>query len=66
MQGDNIKYYKSLLETMRGKKYATQYENLLQEIKKLALKRPAIVKWMEGKIPTKVIYIKGKIVSIVL
>lgn len=37
-----------------------------EEIKKIALERPTIVKWLEGKAPTKVIYVKGKIVSIVL
>ena len=36
------------------------------EVKKLSLIRPVIVKWLDGKTPSKVIYVKGKIVSIVL
>ena len=37
-----------------------------EEVKKFALDRPAVKKWLEGKIPIKVIYVPGKIVNIVL
>ncbi|MBP9760960.1 MAG: class I tRNA ligase family protein [Candidatus Magasanikbacteria bacterium] len=37
-----------------------------EEAKRLAFVEPNVVKWMEGKEPKKVIYIKGKLVSIVV
>ncbi len=37
-----------------------------EEVKQIALARPIIIKWLEGKLPSKVIYVKEKIVSIVL
>lgn len=36
------------------------------EIKKLALTSEKVQKWLEGKAPKKVIYVKGKLVSIVI
>jgi leucyl-tRNA synthetase len=36
------------------------------EIKKTAVERPNIARWLEGKTPKKVIYVQGKIISIVL
>ena len=35
-------------------------------IKKTALERPLVVKWLDGKEPLKVIYVKGKILNIVI
>lgn len=37
-----------------------------EEIKKQALAEPNVVKWLEGKEPKKLIYVKGKLVSIVI
>lgn len=36
------------------------------EIKKTAVERPNIARWLEGKTPKKVIYVQGKIISIVI
>jgi leucyl-tRNA synthetase len=36
------------------------------EIKELALKSEKVQKWLEGKVPKKVIYVKGKLVSVVV
>ncbi|MEK7644433.1 MAG: alpha/beta fold hydrolase, partial [Patescibacteria group bacterium] len=41
-------------------------ETAEEEIKKLSLKREKIQKWLEGKEPKKVIYVMGKLVSIVV
>lgn len=35
------------------------------EVKRIALLSPAVKKWLEGKEPAKIIYVEGKIVSIV-
>jgi len=37
-----------------------------EEIKKLVLDSDKVQKWLEGKEPKKVIYVKGKLVSIVV
>ncbi len=37
-----------------------------EEVKKLALSSEKVQKWLEGKEPKKVIYVKGKLVSIVI
>ena len=37
-----------------------------EEVKKLALKRSKVQKWLDGKEPKKVIYVKGRLVSIVV
>jgi leucyl-tRNA synthetase len=37
-----------------------------EEAKKVALGNEKVQKWMEGKEPKKVIYVKGKLVSIVV
>lgn len=37
-----------------------------EEIKKIAVERPNVTKWLEGKTPKKVIYVEGKIISIVI
>ncbi len=37
-----------------------------EEVKQLALKQENVAKWLEGKEPKKVIYVKGKLVSIVI
>jgi len=37
-----------------------------EQVKEEALKRPGVVKWLDGKTPKKIIYIEGKILSIVL
>jgi len=37
-----------------------------EEAKKLALGNEKIIKWLEGKSPKKIIYIKGKLISIVV
>jgi leucyl-tRNA synthetase len=37
-----------------------------EEAKQLALRSEKIQKWLEGKEPKKVIYVKGKLISIVV
>jgi leucyl-tRNA synthetase len=37
-----------------------------EEVKKIALAKPEIQKWTEGKEPKKIIYVEGKIVNIVV
>ena len=37
-----------------------------EQAKKLALQSEAVQKWLEGRVPKKVIYVKGKLVSIVV
>ena len=46
--------------------FETGSETEEESIKKEALTQKEVVKWLEGKEPNKVIYIKGKLVSIVL
>jgi len=36
------------------------------EIKKLVLKDPIVIKWLEGKTPKKIIIVKGKLVNLVI
>jgi leucyl-tRNA synthetase len=37
-----------------------------EEVKKSALLKPEIQKWLDGKVPKKVIYVEGKILNIVV
>lgn len=39
-------------------------EDNKEKVTKMALDRPAIIRWLEGKTPIKIIYVPGKIMNI--
>ena len=63
---ESVKEYPISLNGKMRTTISIQLDATQEEVEKIVLENPAMQKWIEGKVPKKIIYVKNKMINIVV